>query len=158
MREINKIIIHCSDSEFGSKKLIDKWHKERGWDGCGYHYVITNGIDDYMVKYNKNHDGLVQEGRPIEKMGAHVKGHNKDSIGICLIGKSNFTPAQLYVSLPQLLRDLMYHFKITLDNVHGHNEYDPDKTCPNFFVGNLRLLMEGEFRGPEIDTGIVEGA
>ena len=107
MREINKIIIHCSDSEFGSKKLIDKWHKERGWDGCGYHYVITNGIDDYMVKYNKNHDGLVQEGRPIEKMGAHVKGHNKDSIGICLIGKSNFTPAQLYVSLPQLLRDLM---------------------------------------------------
>ena len=43
MREIKKIIIHCSDSEFGDAALIDKWHKERGWTGIGYHYVILNG-------------------------------------------------------------------------------------------------------------------
>ena len=44
VREIKKVIIHCSDSDFGTASVIDGWHKERGWDGIGYHYVITNGV------------------------------------------------------------------------------------------------------------------
>ena len=76
MREINKIVIHCSATPpdmYVDKAMIDRWHKERGWSGCGYHYVIKR-------------DGQIELGRPIEKIGAHVKGHNKTSIGICYCG------------------------------------------------------------------------
>ena len=76
MREIDKIFIHCSATPphmHVDAKVIDKWHKERGWSGIGYHYVIKR-------------DGQIELGRPIEKIGAHVKGHNKTSIGICYCG------------------------------------------------------------------------
>ena len=76
MREINKIVVHCSATQEGkniSAATIDKWHKKRGWRGIGYHYVI--GLD-----------GLIELGRPVEQVGAHVKGHNKNSIGICYVG------------------------------------------------------------------------
>ena len=73
MRDIDKIIIHCSATQEGkeiSAATIDEWHKKRGWRGIGYHYVI--GLD-----------GMIEYGRPITETGAHVKGHNKGSIGIC---------------------------------------------------------------------------
>ena len=76
MRDVNKIIIHCSATQEGkeiSAATIDEWHKARGWRGIGYHYVI--GLD-----------GMIEYGRPITETGAHVKGHNKGSIGICYIG------------------------------------------------------------------------
>ena len=86
MREIKSIVIHCSDSEWGGVADIDRWHKERGWDGCGYHFVITNGVTKAHDDYKPEADGLIQNGRDVEKPGAHVRGHNKYSVGICLIG------------------------------------------------------------------------
>ena len=76
MREINKIVVHCSATQEGkniSAATIDKWHKKRGWRGIGYHYVIAL-------------DGSMEYGRPVEQIGAHVKGMNKNSIGIVYIG------------------------------------------------------------------------
>ena len=72
MRNINLIIVHCSATPEGrdvSVADIDRWHRERGFDGIGYHYVV------YI-------DGSVHEGRPLNKVGAHCKGHNAHSIGI----------------------------------------------------------------------------
>ena len=43
----DRITIHCSDSEWGNADVIDEWHKKRGWDGIGYHYVILNGYPTY---------------------------------------------------------------------------------------------------------------
>lgn len=80
MRNINKIIIHCSATKEGMDfdiKDIKRWHMEdNGWNDVGYHYVIKL-------------DGEIQKGRDIEKIGAHTKGYNKDSIGICYIGGIN---------------------------------------------------------------------
>lgn len=76
MRKINQIIVHCSATPEGKNfnaNDIDRWHKERGFDCIGYHYVIDL-------------DGTIEKGRPIEKVGAHVKGHNSNSIGVCYIG------------------------------------------------------------------------
>jgi N-acetylmuramoyl-L-alanine amidase len=143
MREIKKIILHCSDSDFGSASLIRKWHvKERGWDDIGYHYVITNGVQASMYPYVLEDDGVIQEGRPVEISGAHVKGQNSHSIGICLIGKHHFTARQLYDSLPTLLQILLPTYGLTFDNVYGHNEFNPEKTCPNFSVYTLRNLFK----------------
>ena len=76
MRQINKIIVHCSATPAGRNYTvedIDAWHRERGFNGVGYHYVI------YL-------DGTIATGRPEETIGAHCKGHNADSIGVCYIG------------------------------------------------------------------------
>ena len=73
MRKIDKIIIHCSATKEGidfKAKDIDVWHRNQGWDGIGYHYVVDL-------------DGTVEKGRNIEKAGAHTVGQNANSIGIC---------------------------------------------------------------------------
>ena len=143
MKEIKKIIIHCSDSDFGSASVIDEWHKARGWDGIGYHYVITNGVQESCRKYKGSDDGIIQDGRNVEKQGAHVRGHNSDSIGVCLIGKHHFTGKQMFYALPALLNFLFNTYKLDSDNIFGHNEFNPEKTCPNFNVNDLRNLLKG---------------
>ena len=132
MREIDKIVVHCSATQEGkniSAATIDKWHKKRGWRGIGYHYVIAL-------------DGSMEYGRPVEQIGAHVKGMNKSSIGIVYIGgveeergpdgdwvaKDTRTPEQKE-SLLMLLKVLKkLHPKAT---IHGHNEFAA-KSCPCF--------------------------
>jgi len=128
MRDINKIIIHCSATREGqdiSAATIDEWHKDRGWSGIGYHYVI--GLN-----------GLIEYGRNINKTGAHVKGYNTGSIGICYIGgcdadmnpKDTRTPEQI-ATLLEFLRILKkLHPNAT---IHGHNEFSA-KACPSFNV------------------------
>ena len=138
MRDIKKIIVHCSASDWGSASVIDQWHKERGWTEIGYHYVITNGQIPHKRQYEAENDGIIQEGRSIDKMGAHVKGHNADSIGICLVGKIHFTAKQLYDALPTLLRLLISKYDLSVTDIYGHNEFDSKKTCPNFDVQLVR--------------------
>lgn len=141
MREIKKIIMHCSDSEWGSADVIDRWHKERGWTEIGYHYVITNGRRIDSRNYSQDYDGRIESGREVTKTGAHAKGHNADSIGVCLIGKSHFTAKQLYDALPTLLRLLLPQYELSPRDIYGHNEFDRDKTCPNFDVQLIRNLF-----------------
>lgn len=142
MRRISKIIVHCSDSTFGNVELIDRWHKERGWRCIGYHFVITNGLE-YTSKvdsYDVNKDGVIQEGRDIVAAGAHAAGHNKNSIGVCLIGKTRFTIRQLQ-ALISLTKVLMSEFpSVNIERILGHNELGSYKTCPNFDVGLVRLI------------------
>ncbi len=125
-RKINKIIIHCSatpPSMDVDANTVDEWHKQRGWSGIGYHFFIKR-------------DGQIQLGRPLEKSGAHTKGHNKNSIGICYAGgvdsemipEDNRTSAQI-ASLLLLLRLLKNMFPTAIR--HGHRDFSP-KACPSF--------------------------
>ena len=119
--KIDKIIIHCSDTPNGREHNaadIHRWHKQRGWDGIGYHYVI---------KLN----GIVEKGRPEYWQGAHASEHNANSIGICLIGRDIFKRSQMK-ALKTLISDIMMRHNI--DKVCGHYELDHKKTCPNFDV------------------------
>ena len=132
MRDIDKIIVHCSATQEGkhiSAATIDKWHKKRGWRGIGYHYVV--GLN-----------GDIEYGRSIYESGAHVKGHNKGSIGICYIGgveaergpdgdwvaKDTRTPEQKETLLMLLKVLKKLHPDAT---IHGHNEFAA-KSCPCF--------------------------
>lgn len=117
------IIVHCSGSPQGrgdDASTIDKWHKERGFDCIGYHFVILE-------------DGTVQKGRPLGTKGAHCRGYNH-YVGICLIGIDSFTEAQ-YKSLEKLIREL----DAPMPNVLGHNEVST-KSCPNFDVQAFKEL------------------
>lgn len=130
-RKIDKIIIHCSATPPSmdiDAKEIDRWHKNKGWSQIGYHFVIKR-------------DGEIEDGRPLELIGAHVKGYNKGSIGICLVGgveegnvsepQDNFTPCQ-WKSLSSLLKVMKADYKKA--TIHGHNEFSPQKACPSFNV------------------------
>lgn len=126
MRNINLIIVHCSATPEGRNVAvadIDRWHRERGFDGIGYHYVV------YI-------DGSVHEGRPLNKVGAHCKGHNAHSIGICYIGgvdlngkpKDTRTVAQKD-ALVNLLMRLKRRFPKAV--IRGHRDFAA-KACPSF--------------------------
>lgn len=128
MRDINKIIIHCSatkaDSDIGAKE-IDSWHKKQGFSSIGYHFVICR-------------NGDIEAGRPVQEMGAHCKGQNANSIGICLIGgidengksQNNFTDKQ-FQCLKLLVKKLQNEFPNS--TIHGHYEF-ANKDCPCFNV------------------------
>lgn len=147
-REINAIVIHGAWTKTGvdvGAKEIREWHLDRGFSDIGYHYVIRR-------------DGTQEEGRPVEKPGAHVKGHNKDTIGICLVGgrddegphtsgldefakqevlwEFNYTRAQInsLFALVDSLRDL-YGQRV---KVLGHRDFPGvTKRCPGFDVPEL---------------------
>ena len=142
-RKINKVIVHCSDGEWGDAAFIDKIHREeRGWKGgIGYHYVITNGRRTYVGGYQEQDDGVVEVGRPEEIMGAHARPHNADSIGVCLIGRHHFTARQLLVALPELLREITDRHGLGAGDIYGHRDFSP-KPCPNFDVGWLATKKE----------------
>jgi N-acetylmuramoyl-L-alanine amidase len=142
-REIDKIIVHCSDSpddrDIGFKE-IDQWHKERGWDGvlvgidshrvyCGYHYIIKR-------------DGTTQIGRPEHYIGAHCQGYNKTSLGIVWIGRESISTAQTD-TLMTLLRMLTLRHGLSYSDVFGHCEFNPNKTCPNLDMNEIRVKLSG---------------
>lgn len=141
IKDIGQIIIHCSDSNWGDVEEIRKWHLERGFGDIGYHFVITNGRLKFKDKYNKENDGLIQKGRTIDKVGAHCKGFNDFSIGICLIGKEFFTGKQLYKSLPLLFSGLKY-LNIKTENISCHYEFNGNKTCPNIHASFIKNIYD----------------
>ena len=133
------IILHCSDSIFGTKEIIDVWHRNRGWSECGYSFVICNGFlqsNEYDTRWN----GKLQKGRALNKSQAHCIGKNTDHIGICLIGKTHFTTAQLDTLLTLLLQ-LCDDYSIPYSEIHAHNEYSK-KTCPNFDVEVIKKMLK----------------
>lgn len=138
MREIDSIIIHCSDSEFGDAAAIDRWHRDRGFDQIGYHYVITNGHRRAHGNFVASDNSIIEPGRPVEKIGAHCKGKNAASIGICLIGRHHFTAWQLFDALPRLLGVLLFNHQLNRDQVWGHRDFNTNKTCPNISTETLR--------------------
>lgn len=120
--KIRYLVVHCSASpnnrEFTAAD-IHGWHIERGWVGIGYHAVIQR-------------DGTIEAGRPIYWQGAHVKGYNHESLGVCLIGKDTFTSAQ-YHSLYEVLQGWRDRFPYA--DIVGHGDLDSKKSfCPGFAV------------------------
>lgn len=127
MREINKIIVHCSATREGENfevAEIRKWHLARGFNDIGYHFYI----DLY---------GEIHKGRDISKIGAHCKGHNRNSIGICYCGgveADGKTPKDTRYdcqkeSLIAVLRTLKAMYPNAV--IHSHNDF-ANKACPSF--------------------------
>src|SRR5690606_28081600 len=114
------LVVHCSatrPSQNIGAKDIDRWHRAQGWACLGYHFVLRR-------------DGTVEEGRELEVIGAHVSGHNTNSVGICLVGgvseddvnvpENNFTEAQ-FKALKALLLDLRKTYPKT--TILGHRDF-----------------------------------
>ena len=121
-KNIKLLVVHCSDTP-NNKNLtandIHKMHLGFGWDGIGYHKVIRRS-------------GKIENGRPEYWVGAHVRGKNEISLGVCLIGKDYFTKKQ-FMSLERVLKK--WKNKHPYAKIVGHREVgNTKKTCPNFDV------------------------
>ena len=131
MRAINKIIIHCTATPEGRAVTVadvDKWHKGKGWNGIGYHYLI--GLN-----------GEIWKGRDESIIGAHTEGYNNNSIGIAYVGgmtkdmksaKDTRTTAQK-ISLLNLIKQLK--IKYPTAKIYGHRDFS-SKACPSFDAKN----------------------
>jgi N-acetylmuramoyl-L-alanine amidase len=131
MRHIDKIIIHCSATLPGQRvdvETITRWHKQRGFKTIGYHFFIDRS-------------GTIHAGRPLEQQGAHCKGQNAHSIGICYEGGLN-KEGKPYdtrtilqrIAMKELVAQLLDMFPDA--TVHGHREF-ANKACPCFDVQEL---------------------
>ena len=136
MRAINRIIVHCTATREGadySAADIDRWHHARGWSGIGYHAVVRL-------------DGTIEPGRDLSHVGAHVTGHNANSLGLVYVGgcaadgktpKDTRTPEQYAAILAQVAA-WMERFDLPVSAVLGHYELDHLKACPSFDMQQFR--------------------
>lgn len=126
-RQINKIIVHCSATPEGRDVGVDeirRWHVEdRNWSDIGYHWIITL-------------NGTLEEGRPEYRNGAHAKGFNKNSIGVCYVGgvDENLDPKDTRTegqkeTLRCILEDLKDRYPQA--QIIGHRDVS-SKACPSF--------------------------
>jgi N-acetylmuramoyl-L-alanine amidase len=136
MRKINLLVIHCSASDKPDQDSVEavrnlhvsspsipiKWGKYathgKGWSDIGYHYFISK-------------DGSIYPGRPEDVPGAHVRGHNARSIGVCLSGDTKFTDEQ-FRSLERICLELTQKHNLEKKDIVAHRDLDPKKACPNF--------------------------
>lgn len=121
-QNIKLLVVHCSDTKNKmniNAAYIHKMHLGFGWDGIGYHKIILRS-------------GKIENGRPEYWQGAHVKGKNKISLGVCLIGRDKFTKKQFF-SLERVIskwKTLHPSAKVV-----GHYQTgNTSKSCPNFDV------------------------
>jgi len=146
MRKINEIFIHHSASNWGDAKTINQWHKERGFAEIGYHFVVLNGFanaEAYKNKMlNKELLGFIEKGRALDEIGAHVAGHNKDSIGVCLIHNNMQYPETQLESYRFLVAVLAEYFDVKVENIKGHYEVDKAKPlCPSLDMNVERKII-----------------
>jgi len=125
------LVVHCaatfSNMDIGRKE-IRHWHLQRGFSDIGYHYVIRR-------------DGTLEDGRPNTIPGAHARGYNLNSLGICLVGgakmnstkaENNFTPEQFDMLAKLLVQLLELHPDA---EILGHCDLPGvQKACPSFDV------------------------
>lgn len=102
-KKTNKIILHHAQAKVCSVEDIHQWHLKNGWSGIGYHFLVRK-------------DGTIYQGRPLDTIGAHAKGANNDSIGICAEGdfmkeKMNSIQLNALIDLVSYLKN-KYHLSI----------------------------------------------
>lgn len=125
-RNITEIIVHCTATTAGravSVADIDGWHRQRGFNCIGYHYVV--GLD-----------GSIAQGRSVHCAGAHCKGHNSTSIGVVYVGgldanghAADTRTAAQRKALLTLLSQLRQIYPGAA--IHGHRDFAA-KDCPCF--------------------------
>lgn len=121
-RNINLIVVHCSATSVlrdYTKDMLEHDHRERGFNSAGYHFYIPRSGNRVAL-------------RPLELIGAHVTGFNKESIGVCYEGGINAegkaadtrTAAQKD-AIVALLRELVVFYPDA--EIVGHRDLSPDK-------------------------------
>ena len=139
-RKITMLVIHCSATRCNRRYLVQQLYHDHvevnHWRFIGYHFYVLR-------------DGRVEATRPLERMGAHAKGFNAHSIGICYEGgldeaghpADTRTPEQKR-AMARLIVQMKLQFP-TIKEVVGHRDLPGvQKSCPCFDAGTLMGLLQ----------------
>lgn len=134
------LVVHHSATREGGVRAFRVLHRlVNHWRDVGYHFVIGNGTH--------TEDGCLETGRPDHLRGAHAKGANDCSIGVCLVG--DFTsdrPTEKQLSaLGSLLQELMERHRLIRRDILLHRQVRGSRTeCPGkcFTEETLREALE----------------
>lgn len=149
------IVVHCAatppDMDIGSKE-IRRWHRAKGWLDIGYHFVIRR-------------NGDIEKGRELDTIGAHARGFNNRSIGICLVGgvDENKQPQDNFTEEQKKNLALLIDQMLTIwpdSKVLGHRDLPGvQKACPSFDVApwwdSMKGYIENVFRTRPSDQDVV---
>jgi hypothetical protein len=149
MRKINRIIVHhslTSDGRVVDFRSILNYHtKVLGWEDIGYHRIVEKIGDGFFVLC----------GRDEEKIGAHCKDHNLDSLGICFVGNYDLEEPNEEMLREGVRRAIiwwMYRYGINLNQIYFHRDFCDYKTCPglkfdkNRFLDLVKEEFQNEFK------------
>ena len=135
-KKTDYIALHHAAASSASAADVDRWHKQNGWAGIGYHFYVRK-------------DGSVYRGRPIGALGAHVSGKNDVSIGICAEGDYSFE--QMPTAQKRAIAELLDYIKSNYfprAEIVGHREigssYCPGKNYPLAELKNYKNILNGD--------------
>jgi len=148
-----KIIVHhtggtdnypLADTSHHTVDVVRQWHLSKGWDDIGYHWFIEK-------------DGATKQGRKEDLHGAHCKGHNVTSIGVCVAGNFDATlPTKAQEkALTKLLKEIMERHDIPYSEVYPHRKF-ANKTCYGNKLDDqwASMLVKPKAAEPESCKGI----
>ena len=137
--KIEELVIHHSAGEWGDVEYLNRLHLARGWRGIGYHKVILGPYPTY-VSWARNQpredlDGAIKQGRQDHISGAHCRGHNTTSLGICVVGHldAHAPTERQYEALVDACVRLCRRHGLHACNIYGHKELRPTR-CPGRYL------------------------
>ena len=141
-----KVVVHHSltkDSGSVSWGAIRKYHTQvMKWSGIGYHA----GVELVMSGQEVNYEILM--GRMWDKSGAHTRGHNTDSLGICFVGNYDIIPPpkRMLMVGAKVIALWLRLFNLSIDDVYSHHNFNIYKTCPGtqFDMNYLKTCIRGK--------------
>jgi len=127
MRKINKIIIHCTATEYVPiMRIVNYWKDALKWKSPGYHIII----DQKGKIWKLAEDYQICNG---------VKGHNKDSLHVAWLGgksERHMTFAQ-EIAMKNVISN--WHWEYGKLPIYGHNDFNENKECP---IINVREFVK----------------
>jgi len=131
---VEKLVVHHSASKKSTTKKsdIDSWHKQRGFSQVGYHKIIEG-------------DGKIVSGRSEKLKGAHAKGTNHNSLGVCVVGNfENEIPSDVQIiSVIKVLVEWCKKYELTSTDIYGHGNISGTTTKTSCPGKNLISLLPG---------------
>lgn len=143
LRPWNAIVIHHSDSRRGTLESIDAWHRKKGWDGIGYHFVVGNGVDMPLGRVEATFRWRLQREGAHAGSGPAQTPFNQLGIGICLVGDCEHDALDPWqeARLADLCAELIRHVpSLGPARIIGHRDVPgKDTRCPGAKVDVERL-------------------
>ena len=135
-KKTDYIVLHHAAASIASAADVDRWHKQNGWAGIGYHFYVRK-------------NGIIYRGRPIGALGAHVSGKNDVSIGICAEGDYSFE--QMPTAQKRAIAGLLDYLKNNCyprAEIVGHREIGssdcPGKNYPLAEIKSYKNILNGD--------------
>ena len=137
----NRITIHHTASRDVSAAVIRHWHLARLFEGRKL--GLSRGFTDIGYHFVIRRNGKLEAGRPLTKVGAHVKGKNRGNIGVCLTGnfQKHHPTKNQYSTLRTVLTLLKHAYQISPEEIFLHKDLAPP-LCPGKNFNKVEACLQ----------------